>query len=239
MFDDELRGVLCGARLVLSCGEIRSNTLKQTDQNEDPAIKSIPFRQIPDSGPRVEIPEANTQSAREGPFSADGRVSCLGLSNLLRPACSAYCTVQMQRGRSWGFQVCKVPFFSPFSCRVVSPVPWQPVVQQTIVGWRNWSGKLASRIGPMGGFVVGECAALICGLMLLSCLGPGQVPPGAARVSTCVLGTVGGHMLTVGCRGSLYLSCKRAIHIRDNFPWSCHDDTQLTTGTLACAGSHR
>lgn len=55
-----------------------------------------------------------------------------------------------KRGRSWGFQV-RFLFFSPFSCRVVSPVPWQPVVQQTIVGWRNWSGKLASRIGPMGG----------------------------------------------------------------------------------------
>ncbi|KAL6798747.1 hypothetical protein J3E68DRAFT_301274 [Trichoderma sp. SZMC 28012] len=42
-----------------------------------------------------------------------------------------------------------------------------------------------------------------------------------------------------GSRGSLYLGCKRAIHIRDIFPWSCHDDTLLTTGTLACAGSHR
>lgn len=172
--------VVCYAVPVSSCPAAKSDQThsKRSKQQSKPVRQSIPFRQNPDSGPRVEIPEANTQSAREGPFSADGRVSCLGLSNLLRPACSAYCTVRGDaRG---GSRYVRFLFFSPFSCRVVSPVPWQPVVQQTIVGWRNWSGKLASRIGPMGGFVVGECAALICGLMLLSCLGSGSSTSGCS-----------------------------------------------------------
>ncbi|KAL7949139.1 hypothetical protein V8C42DRAFT_313422 [Trichoderma barbatum] len=41
-------------------------------------------------------------------------------------------------------------------------------------------------------------------------------------------------MSAVCWRGSVYLGCERATHIRDIlFCCCCHDDTLLTTGTLA------
>lgn len=117
LFDDD-SCVLCPSCLVLRRNPInRSNkTIKtrtqQSNQSRPPNSRSRS---------RVEIPEANTQSAREGPFSADGRVSCLGLSNLLRPACSTY--KYSKRGRSWGFQV-RFLFFLPLqlSCRLACAV---------------------------------------------------------------------------------------------------------------------
>ncbi|KAL7793500.1 hypothetical protein V8C43DRAFT_281998 [Trichoderma afarasin] len=124
LFDDELRGVLrCPSCLVL-----RRNPIKHTQPikraiKTSPSVNPVRSKfQIPGSG--WKFPRQTLKARERGLFLLMAVcLSCLGLSNLLRPACSTYCTVQMQRGRSWGFQV-RFLFFLPLqlSCRLACAV---------------------------------------------------------------------------------------------------------------------
>ncbi|KAL6700131.1 hypothetical protein J3F84DRAFT_203846 [Trichoderma pleuroticola] len=99
--------------LVFVCLVLRRNPIKQSS---DQAIKSNQSRPSNSrSGPRVEIPEANTQSAREGPFllmavCLSVCLSCVISSRLLSGFLFRGFCMQYRGERSWGFQV---PFFLP------------------------------------------------------------------------------------------------------------------------------